>query len=79
MSRWSIREARNRFGALLKAAREDGPQIVTKNGEPAVVVLSSEQHARLRRLEDGFAAHLLAMPTGGDLERLAGHMRDRGL
>jgi antitoxin Phd len=63
---WSIHDARNRFSALVEAAQRGEPQVVTKRGAPAVVVLAVEQYARLKGLEQqrtpSFINHLLTMP-----------------
>lgn len=79
---WSVQDAKNRFSEVVEAARRE-PQMVTKHGKPAVVVLAAEEYERLRRLQrlkaPSFADLLLAMPTGGaDFERLEGRMREPG-
>ena len=76
---WSVQDAKNRFGALVEAARR-GPQIVTKHGKPAVVVDAAE-YERLQRLKrvkaPSFADALLAIPQGGEeLHRLKAALRD---
>lgn len=62
---WSVQEAKNRFSALVEAARHE-PQTVTKHGKPAVVVVDAGEYQRLRQLEralaPSFAETLLAMP-----------------
>jgi antitoxin Phd len=72
---WSVQDARNRFSALVEAAQRGEPQVVTKRGAPAVVVLAVEQYARLKALEEqrtpSFTNHLLAMPQDSqDFDRL---------
>ncbi|MBW3630380.1 MAG: type II toxin-antitoxin system prevent-host-death family antitoxin, partial [Gemmatimonadetes bacterium] len=43
---WKLEDAKNRFSEVVReAARE--PQLVTKNGRDAVVVMSVEAYARL--------------------------------
>ncbi len=42
---WTLRDARNRFGAVVEAARRGEPQLVTKRGTPAVVVLAVKEYA----------------------------------
>ena len=79
---WSVQDAKNRFSEVVEAARRE-PQVVTKHGKPAVVVLAVEEYEQLRRLKrlkaPSFADLLLAMPTNGeDFDRLEGHMRDPG-
>jgi prevent-host-death family protein len=77
---WSVQDAKNRFSALVAAARRR-PQIVTKHGKPAVVVVDAAEYERLQRLERGkapsFADALLAIPQGGEeFPRLNARMRD---
>jgi prevent-host-death family protein len=57
---WQLKDARANFSALVDRAINDGPQIVTRNGKKAVVVLSIEEWVRRQRgdgdLVDFFAA-----------------------
>jgi prevent-host-death family protein len=82
-STWSAQDAKNRFGAVIAAARRT-PQTITRHGKPAVVVVDATEFARLSRLEKqkaiSFAEHFLAMPTDdGEFEPLDGALRDSGL
>ncbi|MDR0826630.1 MAG: type II toxin-antitoxin system Phd/YefM family antitoxin [Desulfovibrio sp.] len=64
-SQWSLQDAKNRFSAVVHAAQQGMPQIVTKRGNPAVVVLSVKSYAAMLRQEknpDSFASFLLSMP-----------------
>ncbi|UPJ64887.1 type II toxin-antitoxin system Phd/YefM family antitoxin [Bradyrhizobium sp. 191] len=62
---WSIQDAKNRFSEVVEAARR-APQVVTKHGTPAVMVVDINEYERLRRLEraqaPSFADVLLAIP-----------------
>jgi prevent-host-death family protein len=40
---WQIKDARANFSALVNKAISDGPQIVTRHGKKAVVVVSVEE------------------------------------
>ena len=40
---WEVQEAKARFSAFLEASAAEGPQIVTKRGVEAAVLLSIEQ------------------------------------
>jgi prevent-host-death family protein len=55
-----MRDARAKFSELVDRAHDDGPQIVTRNGKPTVVVVSIEEWDRRKRrrgdLVDFFAA-----------------------
>jgi prevent-host-death family protein len=37
---WQLQEAKARFSALIKKAQDDGPQRITRHGEPIAVVVS---------------------------------------
>jgi prevent-host-death family protein len=78
---WSLQDAKNRFSAVVNAACDGTPQLVTKWGKPAVVVVSAAQYARLTRKEQkdrrSFVDHLLSMPQDdGEFERLDLEPRD---
>jgi prevent-host-death family protein len=46
---WQIKDARANFSALVDKAITEGPQIVTRNGKKAVVVVSAEEWLRAQR------------------------------
>jgi prevent-host-death family protein len=78
-STWSIQEAKNQFSRVVRAAQR-GPQVVTRHGKAMVVILSTDEYARLqmreRRAASRFVEHLLAVPADdGDFERLPGSLR----
>jgi prevent-host-death family protein len=58
-SHWQLQEAKARFSELVKRAREQGPQHVSVRGEPAVVVVSEEEFARLTSSRRSIVDHLL--------------------
>ncbi len=75
MTIWTSRDAKNRFSAVVNAALDGTPQLVTRRGQPTVVVLAAEEYDRLRNLEKTkvptLAELLLAMPQDDqELERL---------
>jgi prevent-host-death family protein len=45
---WQLQTAKQHFSELVELARRDGPQVVTKHGRDAVVVVSAEEFRRLR-------------------------------
>lgn len=76
---WTFQDDGNRFLAVVNAALTGTPQVVNRNGEPAVVVLSAETYhqmfARLAGTQESFADHLLAFPAAG-VERAGVTPRD---
>ena len=65
---WTLQDAKARFSAVVDAALAGEPQAVTRRGKPAVVVVGAEDWARITGAAGagGFAAHLAAIPQGGD-------------
>jgi len=81
---WSLQDAKNRFSAVVEAARRGKPQLVTKRGAPAVVVLAAEEYLRLKALDEqqapSFVDHLLAIPQDDEaFDRLEVELRDTRL
>ncbi|MEJ0024426.1 MAG: type II toxin-antitoxin system Phd/YefM family antitoxin [Rhizomicrobium sp.] len=78
MTEWSLEDAKDRFGEVVTAAHQ-APQLVTKDGKPAVVVVDAAEFERLggktqpgpqtKLMPDGkehtFIDHLLAIPKVG--------------
>ena len=68
-TRWSLQDAKNKFSAVVDAAHNGEPQLVTKRGKPSVVVIAVEEYQRLHLLEKAaapnFAELLLTMPQDG--------------
>ena len=63
---WSLQEAKNRFSAVVEAALAGRPQLVTRRGKPATVVIAAADYERLKALETlhqpSLAELLLALP-----------------
>ena len=73
---WQVQAAKQRFSELVERARREGPQVVTKHGKEAVVVVSAEDYRRLTGSRDNLVEFLRAAPDLDllDLRRAA----DRG-
>jgi prevent-host-death family protein len=74
---WQLQAAKQRFSELVERARSEGPQVVTKHGREAVVVVSAEEYRSLSSARaDDFVEFLR---SGPDLDLLdLGRARDRG-
>lgn len=65
---WTLQDAKNKFSAVVDAAMKGEPQHVTRRGQDAVVVVSSEEYDRLTGLaaqakpKMTFVEHLLSFP-----------------
>jgi antitoxin Phd len=75
LQRWQLQAAKAQFSEVVRRARERAPQVVTKQGKDAVVILAIEDFERLtkramqpRSLSKFFAESPLAK-VSIDLER----------
>jgi antitoxin Phd len=64
---WQLQDAKQRFSELVRLARTEGPQVVTRRGDRAVVVLSAEDYDRLTGTRPDLVEFLL---TGPDFDAL---------
>ena len=46
---WQLQQAKQRFSEVVRRALEDGPQVVTRHGREAVVVVSAAGFKTARR------------------------------
>lgn len=78
-SEWSVADAKARLSEVIETARRDGPQTITRNGKPAVVVVSFEEWETKTRRKGSLAEFFRDSPLVGvdlDLERIKDEPRD---
>lgn len=75
-----MQDAKARFSELVRRAREEGPQHVSVRGQPAVVVISEEEFARLVSRRRSIVDYILeGEPWPDDLvEAINARSRDTG-
>jgi prevent-host-death family protein len=61
--RWQVQEAKQRFSELLRRARDEGPQAVTKHGEEVAFVVDAAYYRQLTGQTFEFRDHLLHGPV----------------
>ena len=59
---WQVQEAKARFSEMLETSLADGPQIVTKRGVEAAVLVPIEEWRRLVRMTKPNLKELLLAP-----------------
>lgn len=62
---WTVAEAKAKFSEVIDRARTQTPQVVTRNGQPAVVVVSAEEWERKTRRRGTLADFLSNSPLKG--------------
>jgi prevent-host-death family protein len=68
MRAWQVQDAKARFSELLDASLKDGPQLVTRRGVEAAVLVPIQEWRRLQRRSQPTLKELLL----GDGPRLEG-------
>ena len=64
MRTWETQEATSRFSEVVDLTLTEGPQLVTRRGAEAVVVLAAEDYHRLVGEAPNLIDHLLKAPRG---------------
>jgi len=64
---WQLQEAKQRFSEVVRRALERGPQVVTRHGEEAVVIVAAREFEALQGGRSDFKEFLRQAP---DLKRL---------
>ena len=79
VSVWSVAQAKARFSEVVDRALKQGPQAITRNGRPAVVVVSVEEWTRKTGRKGTLAEFFAASPLRGsglEIERAQGGARE---
>ena len=76
MTTWQVQQAKTHFSEVIERAQSEGPQTITKHGQPRAVVLSTTEYEALRSAKEkprrDFVDFLLSsgpILEGVDLER----------
>jgi prevent-host-death family protein len=62
---WTVAEAKAKFSEVIDRARSKGPQIVTRSGRKAVVVVSAEEWDRKTKRVGNLAEFFASSPLRG--------------
>lgn len=81
MHTWQLQEAKSRFSEVVELSLKEGPQLVTRRGEEAVVILAIDDYRRLSGQLPRLKDCLLNAPRGEALvlERSTEVIRDLAL
>jgi prevent-host-death family protein len=63
--RWQLQDAKNRFSELVETALRTGPQVVTRRGADAVVVVPFDTYRELTRPKGSLLAFFASSPLRG--------------
>jgi antitoxin Phd len=64
---WQIQDAKNKLSEVIARAQKHGPQLITRHGEKAVVVVSYAEYERLRKSQGKLSEFFKSSPLA-DIE-----------
>lgn len=76
---WQLQDAKNRFSEVVDNAMQQGPQVVTRRGKEAVVVISIEEYRKMQQPKNTLVDFFQSSPLKGvdlDLTRDQSPARD---
>lgn len=65
MRQWSLQDAKARLSEIIRLAAEHEPQVITRPGEPAVVVIAREDDDRLVQPRESLVELMRRSPLYG--------------
>lgn len=71
-NRWQLQQAKARLSEVVNLAISDGPQVITRHGEDAVIVVSAKDYAAQRHPKQSLVEFFRKSPLVGvqlDLRR----------
>lgn len=75
MRQWQVQEAKQRFSELLRRARDEGPQAVTRHGEEVAFVIDVAYYRELTGPAPSFREHLVHGPVIEGLDEVLAEAR----
>ena len=76
---WAVAEAKARFSEVIDRALAEGPQVITRKGRTAVVVVAAEEWQKKTKRHGSLADFFAASPLRGSglkIERTKGKPRN---
>ncbi len=76
---WQLQEAKNRLSEVVEEAISHGPQVITKRGVEAVIVLSCTEYRRMLAAQEKLSEFFRESPLSGidlDLKRDTSDIRN---
>ena len=62
---WTVAEAKAKLSEVIENAQQEGPQVITRNGRRAVVVVDAEEWERRTKRNGNLAEFFAASPLRG--------------
>jgi len=59
---WQLQDAKKNFSEVVERALKQGPQLITRHGEKAVVVMSYKKYAQMKKSQTKLSEFFRASP-----------------
>lgn len=59
---WQLQDAKNKFSEVIERALKHGPQLITRRGKKAVIIMSYEEYARMKQSQIKLSEFFRASP-----------------
>ena len=72
IAEWQIQDAKTKLSEVITRAMQQGPQLITKYGEKAVVIISYNEYEKLKKSQGKLSEFFSTSPLAGldlDLKR----------
>lgn len=80
MRAWQLQEAKNKLSQVIDESLAEGPQVITRHGQPVAIVLAYKEYERLTNGDESLYEFFRASPLVGvelDLVRDESPIPDR--
>ncbi len=65
---WQLQDAKNKLSEVIERAVKHGPQLITRRGKKAVIVMSYEEYMRMKKSQSKLSEFFRSSPlTKADL------------
>jgi prevent-host-death family protein len=64
-TRWQLQEAKNRLSEVVRKAQTEGPQVITRHGADAAVVVSASEYRKRSAARDRLVDFFRKSPLAG--------------
>jgi prevent-host-death family protein len=65
MKTWPLQDAKNQFSQVVELAQTEGPQTVTRHGEPVAVIVSADEFKKMARPKENVVEFFAPLKGSG--------------
>jgi prevent-host-death family protein len=65
MQTWPLQDAKNQFSRVVELAQSEGPQTVTRHGEPVAVIVAADEFREMSRPKESVLEFFAPLKRSG--------------